>query len=306
MTTLFKQEPQDAPLPKWADIELKKKKAVIVGGHTVAALEAVLEAGKKEWIHPIIVGEKSIITKNIEELNASINQVEIIDVPASSNEADIAKISADIAKNEKVDFAIKGHIHSDHYLRGFLSSRAGFRTEKLASHLFVLDCPLFQKPLFLSDGAFNIAPSLEQRLDIARNSIEAMKKFNIDRPKIAILSASETVMDAMTSSVEAKEIADRLNQENQVEAFGPVALDIALSRKAGDIKNYDKDLAGQTDMLLTPSIEVGNAIFKSLVYTAGASAAGVVLGLSLPLVLTSRADSISSRLASLALASKVA
>jgi len=277
-------------------------RCVIVGAETPLALETAVEARRLAIADPILVGSLSRIERAAEETGLDIAGFERVD---AVDEASVAAIAADVARERNAGFAVKGSVHTDVYLRAFLSRDAGFRTDRLASHIFHMTAPGLSKPLLISDAAFNVAPSVEQRLGIAQNAIEVARSVGIERPHVAVLSATESVIESMPSSVEAHAIAEAINREHGgrgVHAFGPVAFDLAVSAAAAATKGYDNPAAGNTDILLTPTIEVGNALFKMMVYFSGACAAGIVYGLKLPLVLTSRADPVAARLASIALA----
>lgn len=277
-------------------------RCVVVGAETPLALETAVEARRLGIADPILVGPSKEIARVAEEAGFDIAGFEQVDAP---DETSIAAIAAAAARDRQAGFAVKGSVHTDVYLRAFLSRDAGFRTDRLASHIFHMTAPGLSKPLLISDAAFNVAPSVEQRLGIAGNAIEVAHAVGIETPHIAVLSATESVIESMPSSVEAHAIAEAINREHGdrgVHAFGPVAFDLAVSAAAAATKGYDNPAAGNTDILLTPTIEVGNALFKMMVYFSGACAAGIVYGLRLPLVLTSRADPVAARLASIALA----
>jgi phosphate acetyltransferase len=278
-------------------------RCIIVGAGSRLALETAVEARRLGLIEPILVGPASDIERVAEEIGCDLAEFERLD---AADEASIAAISAQAARDHEAGFVIKGSVHTDAYLRAFLSRNAGFRTERLASHIFHMTAPGLRKPLLISDAAFNVAPSVEQRIQIAANAIDVARAIGIETPDIAVLSATESVIESMPSSVEARAIVEVLNGEHAggARAFGPVALDLAVSAAAAATKDYDHPAAGNSDILLTPTIEVGNALFKMMVYFSGACAAGIVYGLKVPLVLTSRADPVAARIASIALAAK--
>ena len=275
---------------------------VVVGAGSRLALETAIEIRKMGPINPLLVGPRSDIDQAASDLGVQLLDFEVIETP--DDEASIASIAAKEALYRHAGFAVKGNVHTDAYLRGFLSGNAGFRTDRLASHVFHMTAPGMRKPLLISDAAFNVAPTVEQRISIAANVVGIAHSIGIDRPNLAVLSATESVSKSMPSSVEAETIAKVLNEQHGdgVNAFGPVAFDIAVSTQAASVKGYENEGAGNTDILLVPSIETGNSLFKMMVYFSGACAAGIVVGLKIPLVLTSRADPVAARLASIALA----
>ena len=275
---------------------------VVVGAGSSLALETAVEMRKMGPINPLLVGARSDIDRAASHLGVQLHDFEIIETP--DDEASIAAIAAEQALHRNAGFAVKGSVHTDSYLRGFLSGKAGFRTDQLASHVFHMTAPGMQKPLLISDAAFNVAPTVEQRLSIAANVVRIAHSVGISCPNLAVLSATESVSQSMPSSVEADTIVKVLNEQHgeRVNAFGPVAFDIAVSRQAAAVKGYENEGAGNSDILLVPSIETGNSLFKMMVYFSGACAAGIVVGLKIPLVLTSRADPVAARLASIALA----
>ena len=289
--------------PSWYKPLKHPKKAVIVGAGSINVLEAVKIAHEQGVIIPLLVGAKKSIYHHAEECHYDIDEsyCHFID---EGDEAQLAHECAQLAKDHQCDLAIKGSIHTNYYLKAFLSSKAGFRTSQIASHIFVMEGEPFQKPFIITDGAFNIAPTLEQLKSIAHNAIHLAHYLGNICPYVGVVSASEIIMDAMPSSQIAHDLATWITQSypNQAKAFGPVAMDIILSSHSASIKNYHHEGAGQADIIIVPSIEVGNVFFKTLVYSHQMVASGIVSGLKIPLVLTSRSDSLTSRLNSILLA----
>jgi phosphate acetyltransferase len=263
-----------------------------------------MEARRLGLVDPLLVGPVADIEQIAGEIGCNLADFEVLD--AANDEASIAAVAAQAARDRDSGFVIKGNVHTDIYLRAFLSGKSGFRSERLASHVFHMTAPGLRKPLLISDAAFNVAPNIEQRISIAANAIEVAHGVGIEKPNIAVLSATESVIESMPSSVDARTIVEAVNDihSGHAHAFGPVAFDLAVSGPAAAVKAYDHPAAGDADILLTPTIEVGNALFKMMVYFSGACAAGIVVGLRVPLVLTSRADPVAARLASIALAAK--
>ncbi len=209
-----------------------------------------------------------------------------------------------LAQLGRIDIAVKGKLGSDQFLRGFLKTQAGLVARDFAAHLFCLSGAGLTKPLFLMDGALNIAPTVDQRVAMIAQSLPILRRFGRKKPIVAVLSCTEKPNESVPSSVEAVAIVEQARDllGSQLDIFGPVALDIALSERAAHLKSYQSSLAGDTDLLVVPSIEVGNALFKLFNWMGGGVSAGLVTGLKIPLVLTSRSDSSTALLASLALA----
>lgn len=279
-------------------------RAVVVGAHRPEILKMVSAAEKLGLITPILVGLKGELREAAHKAEFDLENVE---TGEAENEKKMVEIATSILQEQKCEMAIKGHIHSDVYLRGLLRSSAGLRTQTSASHVFHMSAPGLKKPLFITDAAFNISPDVNQRKATAENAINFAHKLGVTCPKVAVLSASETIMPAMPSTLEAAEIVEWINDRfsSSAHAFGPVALDLALSSVAAKTKGYEDIGAGDADILLVRDIEMGNALFKMMTYFMGACAAGVVTGLKIPLVLTSRADPMVAKLASIALAARI-
>ena len=199
---------------------------------------------------------------------------------------------------------MKGKIHTDELLGPVVAEATGLRTERRLSHVFALDVPTYPKPLLISDAAINIFPDLEAKADIVRNAIDLAVALGIELPKVALLSAVETVTPKIPSTVEAAALC-KMAARGQIEGAlldGPLAFDNAISKSAAQTKGIRSDVAGDADILIVPDLEAGNMLAKQLIYLAGADAAGIVLGARVPIVLTSRADGVMSRLASAAIA----
>jgi phosphotransacetylase len=202
---------------------------------------------------------------------------------------------------------MKGKLHTDELLEPVVSKENGLRTDRRISHVFVLDVPNYPKPLLITDAAINISPDLQTKRDIVQNAIDLARALGIAVPKVAILSAVETVMPTIPSTVEAAALC-KMAARGQITGGlldGPLAFDNAISREAAEAKEIRSDVAGDADILVVPNLEAGNMIAKQLIYLAGADAAGLVMGARIPIVLTSRADGVLSRLASAAIAKLV-
>lgn len=265
------------------------------------SLEGALEAGLKDMIVPVLVGPEAKIRAVATGCGRDLTGIEIVDVPHSHAAA--ARAVA-LAREDKVQMLMKGKIHTDELLDPVVDSRTGLRTERRMSHVFALDVPNYPKPLFISDAAINIFPDLKAKRDIVQNAIELGQALGLECPKVAILSAVETVTPSIPSTVDAAALCMMANrgQITGGQLDGPLAFDNAVSPSAAEAKGIVSDVAGQADILIVPDLEAGNMIAKQLIYLAGADAAGLVLGARIPIVLTSRADGVMSRLASAALA----
>lgn len=265
------------------------------------SLEGALEAGLKDMIVPVLVGPEAKIRAVATGCGRDLTGIEIVDVPHSHAAAETAVA---LAREGKVQMLMKGKIHTDELLDPVVDSRTGLRTERRMSHVFALDVPNYPKPLFISDAAINIFPDLKAKRDIVQNAIELGQALGLECPKVAILSAVETVTPSIPSTVDAAALCMMANrgQITGGQLDGPLAFDNAVSPSAAEAKGIVSDVAGQADILIVPDLEAGNMIAKQLIYLAGADSAGLVLGARIPIVLTSRADGVMSRLASAALA----
>ncbi|WP_272007583.1 bifunctional enoyl-CoA hydratase/phosphate acetyltransferase [Roseovarius sp. ZX-A-9] len=265
------------------------------------SLEGALSAGEKGMIIPVLVGPTAKIEATAKAMGADLSNIEIVDVPHSHAAAETAVA---LARAGKVHMLMKGKIHTDELLAPVVDKDTGLRTERRISHVFVLDVPSYPKPLLISDAAINIFPDLQTKRDIVQNAIDLALALGIELPRVALLSAVETVTPSIPSTVDAAglcKMADR-GQITGGLLDGPLAFDNAISKSAADSKGITSQVAGQADILIAPDLEAGNMIAKQLIYLAGADAAGVALGARVPIVLTSRADGVLSRLASAAIA----
>ena len=275
-------------------------KAVIVNAVKLTAVESAKQAVDVNLITPIFIGDKSIIEKNAKEINWDISKFELIDEPVENNTAPIA---AKIASQGKVKIIIKGHIHTDVLMRAVLKRDLNLIGKKRLSHIWHMTLEKNDKPLIITDGALNVLPKLETKMHILKNSIDFANRINIARPKISVLSATEEILESVPSSLEASELTKRAKEEGlNADVFGPMAFDNSISEKAAQIKGIKNIVAGKADILLVPNVEAGNALVKMMIYFMGACAAGVVVGGKVPVVITSRADDVQARLASIAAA----
>ena len=274
--------------------------AVIVNAGKKVALESAKQAVEANLIIPFFVGDKSLIEKIAEEIKWDISKYKIIHEPIENNTAPIA---AKLASEGKVKIIVKGHIHTDVLMKAVLKRDLNLIGKKRLSHVWHMTLEKNDKPLIITDGALNVLPKLETKMHILKNSIDFAKRIGISKPKVSVLSATEEVLDSMPSSVDAKELTKRANEEGiDADVFGPMAFDNSVSEKAAQIKGIKNNVAGKTDILLVPNVESGNGLVKMMIFFMGACAAGVVVGGKVPVVITSRADDVEARLASIAAA----
>ena len=269
------------------------------------SLSSALEARAKDLIVPVLVGPVAKVRSAAEAAHCNLSDIEIVDVPHSHAAAERAVA---MARAGEVDALMKGALHTDEVMEAAVDRAHGLRTERRMSHVFVLDVPTYPKPLLITDAAINIAPDLMAKADIAQNAIDLAHALAIAKPKVAILSAVETVEAKIASTVEAAalcKMADR-GQITGGTLDGPLAFDNAVSKQAAEAKHIRSPVAGDADILLVPDLEAGNMLAKQLIYLAGAEAAGIVLGARVPIILTSRADGMVARLASCAMAQRFA
>ena len=265
------------------------------------ALEGALDADRLGLIQALLIGPESRIRSLAEECQLDLSGFSILDVPHSHAAA--AK-AVELARAGDVDALMKGSLHSDELLSAVVNAQTGLRTERRVSHVFVLDVPRYPKPLLITDAAINVEPDFDAKVDIVQNAIDLAHALGIERPKVAILSAVETVMPKLRSSMDAaalSKMADR-GQITGGLVDGPLAFDNAVSLAAAKTKGIQSKVAGDADILVVPDLESGNMLAKQLEYLGGAQAAGIVMGAKVPIVLTSRADSAHSRIASCAIA----
>ena len=281
----------------------KKKKDVtagIVNAGKPLPMHSAMEAVKENLITPIFIGDKNEIQKCAEQLKWDISKYEVIDEPVENSTAPIA---AKLASEGKIKIIVKGHIHTDVLMKETLKREHNLLGKKRLSHIWHMTVDKTSSPLIITDGALNVLPNIKTKMHILKNVINFCNRINIERPKVAILSATEEVLDSIQSSMDAKEITELAKKENlNADVFGPLAFDNSISKKSAAIKGIKNVVAGQADVLLVPSIETGNGLVKMMIYFMGACAAGVVIGGKVPVVITSRSDEAAARLASIAAA----
>jgi phosphotransacetylase len=284
------------------DYSSKKKgvKAAIVNAGKPLAMLSVQDAVNENLIEPIFIGDKKEILKCAEDLTFDISKYEIIDESVENNTAPIA---AKLASEEKVQIIVKGHIHTDILMKEVLKRDYGLIGKTRLSHIWHMTINKDDKPLIITDGALNVLPNLKTKMHILKNVVNFSNRIGINKPKIALLSATEEVIESVPSSVEAAELTKLAKDENlNAEIFGPLAFDNCISKKSAAIKGIKNGVAGDADILLVPNVEAGNSLVKMMIYFCGACAAGVVVGGKVPIVITSRSDEAQARLASIAAA----
>ena len=278
----------------------KGVKVAIVNAGKPLPMISVQDAVNENLVEPIFIGDKKEILKCAEDLKWDISQYEIINEPVENN---TAKIATKLAKEKKVKIIVKGHIHTDILMKEVLKREYNLLGKTRLSHIWHMTIDKESKPLIITDGALNVLPNIKTKIHILKNVINFSNRIGVNRPKIAILSATEEVLDSVPSSKEAAEITKIAKEENlNADVFGPLAFDNSVSKKSANIKGIKNIVAGDADVLLVPSVETGNALVKMLIYFCGACAAGVVIGGKVPVVITSRSDEAPARLASIAAA----
>ena len=266
-----------------------------------SSLSGAIDAAKMGLIQPILVGPKAKIQATAAQYKLDISTYEIVDAPHS---VAAAAAAVELVRTGKAEALMKGSLHTDELMGAVVKRDTGLRTARRISHCFVMDVPGHSEPLIISDAAVNIAPTLEVKVDIVQNAIDLARALTPGEIRVAILSAMETVNPNVPSTIEAAalcKMADR-GQITGAVLDGPLALDNAISMEAAAIKKIVSPVAGRANVLIVPDLESGNMLAKSLSFLAGADSAGLVVGAKVPIILTSRADSVQARLASCAVA----
>jgi len=265
------------------------------------ALAGALEAAQKGLITPILVGPASKITAIAKSSGIDLHEAQIVDTPHSQASAVKA---VELVRQGCAELLMKGSLHTDELLGAVVARETGLRTGRRISHVFIMDVPTYHKVLIVTDAAINIAPALEDKVDICQNAIDLAISLGLESPKIAILAAVETVTSKMPATIDAAALC-KMAERGQIKGGildGPLAFDNAISKQAAEIKGIRSAVAGDPDILLVPDLEAGNMLAKQLSFLANADSAGLVLGARVPIILTSRADSVRSRIASCAVA----
>jgi phosphate acetyltransferase len=279
--------------------------AAIVHPCSPEAILGAIEVRDEGLLEPLLIGPEMKIRAAAEAAHASLDGLRIESV-AHSHAA--AARAVELAATGKVSVLVKGSLHTDELLEAVVASDSGLRTERRMSHIYAMDVPAYEKPLIVTDAAINIRPTLEHKRDICQNAIDLLHRLGMEEPLVAVLAAVETVNSKMPSTLDAAALTVMAarGQITGAKVDGPLAFDNAISPDAARTKGIISPVAGQADILLVPDLEAGNMLAKQLIYFAGAIAAGLVLGARVPIVLTSRSDSLKARIASAALAKLVA
>jgi phosphate acetyltransferase len=266
-----------------------------------SVLRAVLDAAAKGLITPILVGPAAKIQEVAKESGITLGDTRIVD--AAHSHAAAAK-AVELVRQGEAELLMKGSLHTDELLGAVVARETGLRTGRRISHVFIMDVPTYHKVLIVTDAAINIAPTLEEKADICQNAIDLARSLGVSAPKVAILAAVETINSKMQATIDAAALC-KMADRGQITGGildGPLAFDNAISREAARIKEITSKVAGDPDILLVPDLEAGNMLAKQLSFLANADSAGLVLGARVPIILTSRADSVRSKIASCAVA----
>jgi phosphate acetyltransferase len=283
--------------------EAHKKKGVkvaVVNAGKPLPMLSVQDAVNENLIEPIFIGDEKEILKCAEDLKWDISNYQIINEPIENN---TAKIAAKLASENKIKIIVKGHIHTDVLMKEVLKREYNLLGKTRLSHIWHMTVEKDDKPLIITDGALNVLPNVKTKMHILKNVINFSNRIGISKPKVAVLSATEEVLESVPSSLDAAELTKLAKEENlNADVFGPLAFDNSISKKSAGIKGIKNSVAGEADVLLVPSVESGNGLVKMMIYFMGACAAGVVVGGKVPVVITSRSDEAQARLASIAAA----
>lgn len=289
--------------------KLKGDKKVILSvaaAHDEEVLLAIQSAVEKNIIVPILIGEENKIREISKEIGFNLDGIKIIQ---KNTIEECAEAAVKLVSLKEADFVMKGLLDTSIILKAVLNKEWGLRTESLLSHVMVYEIPTYNKLLVTTDGGMNIAPDYEQKVKILKNAIEATKPLGLEEIKVACLAAKEKVNPKMQATVDARALEEACKKGEFGEGViveGPLAFDLAVSKEAAQIKGFESKVAGETDIMLMPTIEVGNGIGKALTYFAGGKSAGIIMGAKAPIVLVSRADSHESKLYSIAYGALIA
>jgi phosphate acetyltransferase len=270
-----------------------------------SALEGAIDAATERLITPILVGPANRIREIAAANDIDLGRARIVDAP-HSHAAAAAAVA--LVRQGEAELLMKGSLHTDELLAAVVARDTGLRTGRRISHAFIMDVPTYHKVLVVTDAAINIAPTLDDKVDICQNAIDLAISLGVSRPKVAILAAVETVTSKMPATIDAAALC-KMADRGQIKGGildGPLAFDNAISSAAASTKGIRSEVAGDPDILLTPDLEAGNILAKQLTFLANADSAGLVLGARVPIILTSRADSVRARIASCGVAMLVA
>lgn len=277
----------------------------VAAAENKTALEAVKEARERDIAIPLLFGDASRIRSMAGEIELDLDGIEVVDAP---DELKAAAAAVRAVRDGRAGVLMKGHIHTDDFLRAILDKEQGLRAGVIMSHCFLLELPNPPRIVIVTDGAMNIAPSLVQKAQIVLNAVHLSECLGMHNPRVGILAAVELVNPDMPATVEAATLAtmDRRGQFPTCRLDGPFALDNAISTLAAEVKGIPGDVAGKCDILIAPNLEAGNILAKSYSFLAGGDVAGILIGAAAPVVLTSRADTAKAKLHSIALSVYVA
>jgi phosphate acetyltransferase len=281
--------------------QVPSAKTIVVHPCDETSLRGAAEAAEADLIIPILVGPAAKIAATALQHNVDIGRFEVVDAAHSE---DAAAKAVQLIHEAKGELLMKGSLHTDELMRAVTSSKTGLRTARRISHVFVMDVPTYPEPLFITDAAINIFPDLDVKRDIIQNAIDLFTQTGLGTPRVAILSAVETVSSKIPSTIEAAALC-KMAERGQITGGvldGPLAFDNAIDPEAARIKGIQSPVAGRAQILVVPDLEAGNMLAKNLSFLAQADAAGIVLGARVPIILTSRADSVRTRMASCAVA----
>jgi phosphate butyryltransferase len=287
------------------DKEHQPKKLVLAASEDAHSLNAVVSAAKKKIIRPVLVGDREKTFGMAEILNLDLSKYEFIQ---AENPLDAVTISVRLVHDRKADVLMKGKVGTSDMLKCVLNKDYGLRTGKLLSHFAYFEVETYHKLIAVTDVAMNIAPNLSEKIGILNNAVQVLNRLGIEKPKVAVLGAVEKVNTAMNATTDAA-LLSKMNQRDQILnciVDGPLAFDNAVSSESARHKEIKSDVAGDTDLLLMPDIEVGNVLYKTLVFFARAKVASMIVGASAPIVLTSRSDSEQAKFDSILLAAVTA
>jgi phosphate butyryltransferase len=281
------------------------RRLVLAAAGDVDALEAVKKAKEEGIVEPILVGDETLIREIAKNIDFDISRVEIINNPdkygASAN-------AVKLIKKGKAEILMKGLVSTGILLKAILDKEVGLRKGALLSHVAIFETLYYHKLLCVTDAAMNVNPELQEKIDIIKNAVEVYHKLGHDNPKVAIVGSVETINPRMEATMHAATIS-MMNYRKQITGCtidGPLAIDGAVSKKSADLKNITSDVAGDVDIILAPNIDGANILYKSMNFLGGATAAAVIMGARVPIVLTSRGDSEKSKFLSIALAAAIA
>ncbi len=284
----------------------KTMRLVVAAAQDEDVLLAVVKAAEQEIIDPVLVGDKAKIDEIAKNNNLDLSKYEHINI---TDLAEVAKVSVEMVKTGKADFVMKGLIDTAILLKAVLDKEVGLRTDSQLSHVMVYEIPAYHKLMFFTDGGMNISPDLNAKVAITKNAIQVAKALGNEEVKVACLAAKEKVNPKMPATVDAKALEEKCIAGEFGEGViveGPLAFDLVVSKEAAKTKGFESKIAGETDVVVVPNIEVGNGIGKALSYLGNAKSAGIIMGAAAPVVLVSRADSFEDKLNSIALGSVIA